>query len=386
MSTHPLTRTIGDYTAGDLSLREAVGLANGSIGDDTVTFDAALTGSTISLVLGQLEILDDVVIMGLGADVLTIDAQGLSRVLQVSDSAMVDISGFTLTGGSDHRGGAIRNSDGGTVNVANSSISGNSATSGGGAIYNTGTLTVTGSTISGNSVVPSRGGGIFNSGMTTVINSTISGNSATYGGGILNHSTGTLNVTNSTISDNSATSYGGGIYDIGNANVSHSIVAGNMAPNDVDILIGSLDTDTFNLIGGDPMLGPLTNNGGLTLTHALLPGSPAIDMGNPAFDPNDFISPLVFDQRGIGFDRVSGTAIDIGAFEAQVLLVNPGDFNDDGIVNLADYTVWRDNLGAAGRNHHRGPRRRPQRRGRGRLSIVEGQFWEHVSPAAKCGS
>jgi len=41
----------------------------------------------------------------------------------------------------------------------------------------------------------------------------------------------------------------------------------------------------------DPLLGPLQNNGGLTLTHALLPGSPAIDTGSPTVCP-------LFDQRG----------------------------------------------------------------------------------------
>ena len=60
------------------------------------------------------------------------------------------------------------------------------------------------------------------------------------------------------------------------------------------------------------MLGPLQDNGGPTFTHALLPGSPAIDSGDPSFTPPPF-----YDQRGPGFDRVVNGRIDIGSFEVQ---------------------------------------------------------------------
>ena len=60
------------------------------------------------------------------------------------------------------------------------------------------------------------------------------------------------------------------------------------------------------------MLGPLQNNGGPTLTYALLPGSPAIDAGDPNFTP-----PPDYDQRGPGFVRVFNGRIDVGSFEVQ---------------------------------------------------------------------
>jgi hypothetical protein len=60
------------------------------------------------------------------------------------------------------------------------------------------------------------------------------------------------------------------------------------------------------------MLGPLQNNGGPTFTHALSPGSPAIDTGDPNFTPPPF-----YDQRGPGFERAFNGRIDIGSFEAQ---------------------------------------------------------------------
>jgi hypothetical protein len=78
----------------------------------------------------------------------------------------------------------------------------------------------------------------------------------------------------------------------------------------------NLDSDTscgLNATGDitntDPLLGPLTNDGGVWV-HPLLEGSPAIDAGDPAFSP-----PPEYDQRGPGFPRVIGGRVDIGAYE-----------------------------------------------------------------------
>src|SRR5262249_37605415 len=73
---------------------------------------------------------------------------------------------------------------------------------------------------------------------------------------------------------------------------------------------GFQKTDLRNV---DPLLGPLQDNGGPTRTRALLAGSPAIDAGDPAFQP-----PPDTDQPGEGFAPVVGGRIDIGAFEVQV--------------------------------------------------------------------
>ncbi len=61
-------------------------------------------------------------------------------------------------------------------------------------------------------------------------------------------------------------------------------------------------------ITADPMLEPLADNGGFTMTHALSAGSPAIDAGDNA-------AGLHTDQRGQGFPRVNGAQADIGAYE-----------------------------------------------------------------------
>jgi hypothetical protein len=65
-------------------------------------------------------------------------------------------------------------------------------------------------------------------------------------------------------------------------------------------------------INADPLLGPLQDNGGPTFTHALLPGSPAINAGDP-----NFTLPPSYDQRGPLFRRVFTHRIDVGSFEAQ---------------------------------------------------------------------
>jgi hypothetical protein len=75
---------------------------------------------------------------------------------------------------------------------------------------------------------------------------------------------------------------------------------------------GGFLTATGDQINTDPLLGPLQNNGGPSVTHALLPGSPAIDAGDPNFTP-----PPDYDQRGPGYDRVANGRVDIGAFEVQ---------------------------------------------------------------------
>jgi hypothetical protein len=72
----------------------------------------------------------------------------------------------------------------------------------------------------------------------------------------------------------------------------------------------SLLVGAQNLVGVDPLLGPLANNGGPTLTRLPLPGSPAIDAGNSAFP-----SPPPTDQRGL--PRTAGPAIDLGSVEVQ---------------------------------------------------------------------
>jgi hypothetical protein len=87
----------------------------------------------------------------------------------------------------------------------------------------------------------------------------------------------------------------------------------------------------------NPLLAALADNGAPTPTHALLAGSPAIDAGDPAFS-----APPLFDQRGVGFGRLQGGRIDIGALEVQV---SSADFDADGDFDGSDFLAWQRGFG-----------------------------------------
>jgi hypothetical protein len=197
----------------------------------------------------------------------------------------------------------------------------------GGGVYNTGELTVLNSTIATNFAAldgqVGYGGGIFNDGTLLLANSTVHGNQAALrGGGVYAAGYSTV-INHSTISLNASFHASGGVFVELPPVMHNSIIAGN-SPADI---FGSLAASDYNLVGNasggsgfgpndllnvDPLLGPLQDNGGQTLTMELLPGSPAIDAG----DPNP-INPPEWDQRGLGFPRIINGTLDIGAFEVQ---------------------------------------------------------------------
>jgi hypothetical protein len=80
-------------------------------------------------------------------------------------------------------------------------------------------------------------------------------------------------------------------------------------------------TTTGNITGQAPLLGPLQDNGGLTLTHAPLPGSPVIDKGNPATPGSGGNACPATDQRGVA--RPIGSRCDIGAVETNLSVYLP---------------------------------------------------------------
>jgi len=230
------------------------------------------------------------------------------------------ISGNSTTVDGGGIGGAT------TLTVANSTISGTSARTSGGGISG-GDVSIVNSTVSGNSA-GTTGGGI-GGGDLSIVNSTVSGNSAGTSGGGLFTFFSSLRVANSTITGNSAPS-GGGIYNDGQSSVveiSNTILNAGTLGENIFNNGGMVTSDGYNVSSDDgggyltgagdqintnPLLGPLQSNGGPTFTHALLPGSPAIDAGDPNFTP-----PPSNDQRGCSFDRVFNGRIDIGSFEVQ---------------------------------------------------------------------
>jgi predicted outer membrane repeat protein len=197
----------------------------------------------------------------------------------------------------------------------------------GGGIINDGTMTIQDSTISGNTArggdLQGGDGGGISGNNNTITNSTITGNSALRGGGVA----GGGNIAHTTFSNNSASLAGGALYLTSSLELGNTILKAGTSGVNIFNNGGSLITHGYNVcsddgsgflngpgdqINTDPMLGPLQDNGGPTFTHALLPGSPATDMGDPNFTPPPF-----FDQRGPGFVRVFNGRIDVGSFEVQ---------------------------------------------------------------------
>ncbi len=265
-----------------------------------------------------------------------------SSILNASGTATVTGSTFTGNTGS---GGGINNQS--TLTVSTSTFSGNDIATNaarGGGIFNSASLTVSNSTFSGNQ--SGFGGGIYNTGTAVVNQSTFSGNTPVRGGGI--YSSGTLTVTSSTIAGNIAQLTGGGIQNLGTLTLANTIVAGNLVGSTPSDLVGTAGPgSTFNLIGDvntagglvngvngnlvgiDPKLGALADNGGPTQTMALLPFSPALEAGSNALVP----AGVTTDQRGAGFTRIRGAVVDIGAYEIQDDLPSIGQFANAVVTN-----------------------------------------------------
>ena len=272
------------------------------------------------------------------------------------------------------------NTSGALMNVTNSTISNNAANTdnnvspgngGGFWISGPGVVTVTGSLISGNTVA-GDGGGFYVQGALTLENSTVSGNFAAgnYGGVEDTNPGGTadqVHISNSTIVNNRAIGNCGGfcissVSDSGQQSLRNSIIADNTSGGSAkDLLTASAlnslgynliknitganigGTTTGNIYGQDPKLGPLAYNGGTTRTHALRPGSPAIDASDPVTFPAS-------DQRGVtraqDGDGSGGAAADIGAVERRITDGVGGsrhDFDGDGIT---EYSIFRPDNGS----------------------------------------
>jgi hypothetical protein len=123
---------------------------------------------------------------------------------------------------------------------------------------------------------------------------------------------------------------GGGIRNWGTLTFTSSIVAKNPDGEDCSLPSGRVISKGYNLDsdgscqltaatdhpGVDPLLGPLQDNGGPTLTHALLPGSPAIDA--IPWGTNGCGTTHIGDQRWQARPEALGSSCDIGAYEVEV--------------------------------------------------------------------
>lgn len=331
------------------SLTTALNTANANNQADVINLVA---GTNYSLLAALPAITQDT---GNPANTLTINGNGATvsraaaaatnfRIFNITD-ARVFISSLTMTGGIGDNGfgGGIRVSDAAGNNgtndnlvLRNSTVSGNLASTndGGGIFVSTGgKVTIINSTLSGNTAQVDGGGiSVLNTaGLVNIVNSTITGNvaiTAGNGGGV-NVDGSTVNISNTIVSNNHTTSLAGPGSDLtrggGTVNSRNSLY--QTAP--VAGVINGLNTGN---VTGDPLLGPLQNNGGPTPTHAITsPGSPAVNTGsNALITAPDNVS----DQRGPGFNRIINTIVDIGSYEFQpvatvttvISSVNPSSF------------------------------------------------------------
>ncbi len=245
-------------------------------------------------------------------------------------------------------GGGIHNHALGHLTAADSGIAANTAETVGGGAYNDGLVTIERSALYDNS--GQHGGGILNSGALVVVNSTISGNRALIsGGGLYNQHIVTLYsstiAANRADADISGIGSGGGVdNEVGaSLELGNTLIVGNMTGPDVgDECRGTLAVFGRNLIGidaaavhcaidnafgewafaGPDAISPLGDNGGPTPSHALPPGSQAIDGAdaiNGCFGPSG--TPLPTDQRGLA--RLVGARCDVGAYEYRPPLYLP---------------------------------------------------------------
>jgi len=323
-----LPRVVGDGTP--QSCTEAPFEAK--LAERSVIFNCGPAPVTITLT-SEKAITADTIIDGGG--LITLSGGGAVRIFAVDAGAALDVRNLTLADGRADYGGGIYNA--GTLTLTNCTLKGNSTASYGGGIANEGTATLTNCTLRGNSA-GGRGGGIASLGTLTVTNCTLSGNSAVgVGGGIAKDCIpqppigcacfGPVMVTNSTFSGNGADA-GAGAIDGGcslRASVTNSIIANSIGANCVAGVFtdgghnlqwpGTSCGETIPSL--DPLLDPsgLKENGGPTQTIALLPGSPAIDAGDPEVCANPPVNGV--DQRGHPRPGAASVNCSIGAFESD---------------------------------------------------------------------
>ncbi len=244
------------------------------------------------------------------ANDLTEDGSAITSPHSGSGGAVTLIDSTLTNNRADQSGAAILN-DRGTLSILRSTLSQNDAGDNGAGLLNlNGTVTITNSTFSGNTA-GDNGGGLFNfAGNVLITNSTFYDNIAGYNGsGILNNQEGTLVLKNSIVADDPGadTSLSG--------NCGGTITDGNRNIQFPESSCGKTITVA------DPLLAPLADNGGLTLTHALKTGSPAIDKGDQNVCQSDPVTNI--DQRSL--KRPIGSSCDIGAFEYDPTFKGPAE-------------------------------------------------------------
>ncbi len=292
--------------SGSGSLRQAVLDANSTVGDDVIVFQSGLNG-TIALTSGQMVISETVQITGNGAANSIIDAQGNSRIFEITSGA-VSVNGLTLQNGqttqnninyadNTNNGGAIKSLSSGTLTISGSTLSGNATFGGGahgGAIFSdTGAIVINESVLSGNRTTGdgAYGGAVFcRGGQVTITRSTLSGNlteGASADGGAVFAANGSVSIKQSTLSANSTMDVfadGGAVFARNNSVVlSQSTISGNSVQgtgstggaifSGYGSVIVSQSTLTLNSSTQNAGGGIFSNSGSISIRNSIVAGN-----------------------------------------------------------------------------------------------------------------
>ncbi|MEL6789220.1 MAG: choice-of-anchor Q domain-containing protein [Pseudomonadota bacterium] len=381
-----------------ISLREAVAMANEEQGFDTIVFDETLAGENdliITLTDGTLSITDSLAIdasavpgLVISGDVNGDDIRETNGLTDINASVNAS-AGSTLT--DNVRLFMVTGETVPTLTLTGLTLTGGHTmdSAGGGAVLSNGDVTVISSLIAGNAAAAENvaGGAIATPGDIMVINTTVVGNGALGAGargGALAGSA--ITVSASTLTGNFATgagAFGGALLAQDAVMLANAIILGNMATgSDPELAFamagGLVTTQGMSIVGadgtafdasmlngvinGDPETvfaqtllgaGVLTDNGGAAPSVAILTGGLADDAGDTLVLAEILIdlvpTPLATDGRGLG--RVSGDAVDIGAFEA---INDPTDGNDilfgSAAVDVLDGLLGNDTIMGMGGN------------------------------------
>ena len=335
-----ITASQGDFALNGLTLTN--GLGSGEIFG---WFTARTGGAIRSATRGMLTIDSSVIseIKGAGVYATGSVAVHASEILRnqghgiiahdatITSSTISDNAGKGISVSRNGYAWPASENIGRTVAVHNSTISGNH---GGGIMA--GSVTVSSSSIVGNSIesaiVPALGarwdfaGGIDTTGDILVVNSIVAANVRT---------TEVAWDDSFFVDTHDLTSW----RQLGTVTVRHSLIGHNYGTELSEAPLGNPDSNG-NLVGGplngviDPRLAPLRDNGGPTSTHALLPDSPAVNMGDPSLMAGP-VDVFTFDQRGAPYSRDVDGRNDMGSFERGMT----GDGNGDGRVDFSDFLI-----------------------------------------------
>jgi len=323
------------------------------ISQDIVLGDCTGGGAVVRLVGNS----DPVTINGNGH---TVQQTCTDNVFIQNGTGLMTVNDLRITGGhaSGHGGGIFAQ---GPLTVVDSSVFANRSDAGGGGLASEGLITVLRSTIDSNvcggcspggvSIGPDSPGAVFT-------DSTVSNNA---GGGIGTVATeGDVSVTvvNSTVTGNTLAGQGGGIFSGGSTVLVYADVVNNTAnqafanidthtlesfgsvvaggPPDANCLVGTTTSHGYNFSdddscdftaptdrqnAGDPVLGPLADNGGPTQTLLPQAGSPLLDWIPVEACQADGAAGITADQRGV--TRPQGDGCDVGSVEVEVPLPPP---------------------------------------------------------------